>query len=733
MTDYNHSGRYWWRAAWMLAAGWALAGSLASAAQSPPSVEEVLRVPEVTQSMPAPGGGIAWVERVGGTENIFFADGGRASQRLTDFDQDDGEPILMLGFLNHPLRVLFQRGSLQNPANLPDPPAIRMLTVAVNGGGVSSAPASLTAGDAPFVLSPDAARITFARGNELWLMAADGSSEAQRLLSARSRVGGLEWSSDGRRIAYVVDRSDAGRGDYGFVAVVDLATRRSIFLAPGLGADRNPVWSADGGQVGFIREGIQPKTWRFEDTSRHAPFSLIVANAVTGEAVAQWRAPQGWGNHFSAFTGTDEDVFSRGNLFLGADGRWIFPWERTGFRALYAWRPGSDAEPARLTDARIEVDGVAQSPDGTQFVYWAPSRKDPERLDLYRVGPGTLPLKPAYPGTMRYAAQFLDDNRLVWREASERDPEHLRAGAPDAPGERLSSKAPAAEQFARLLGTAQTFELDRPGGIRVHAILYRSLQAPAAGNAPLIVHAHGGSRDKAYPVWQTFFGYPPVLRYFLTRGFHVLSINYRSGTGYGLAFREPARYGAKGNDDVDDFIAVARYAAQHHAFIDPTRMIAYGHSYGGHIVATALARSDVFAAGVDSAGVGDWVYEMQSDSGAPLPLNLPERLEVERMAWRNSAPSQLDRWGHEPILFLHGDADASAALRQTIELYQQLERRGQHPEVVVFPGEAHALRLMSNQRRYILSMESFFKAHGLWPEVADPAAAPAAAAAPRKH
>jgi len=737
--------------------------SVAGAAAPVTSTSDIpalLCIPDVTETLPVGDGRLAWVERTGGSQNLWFRGADGVARKLTDYRADDGQPIHLLTFLSTPSRIVFRRGSAQNPANLADPPPTSWLVVPAGEAGVAMpAPRPATAatatastiretGSVPaaswkpaaaaltdvsdlkdgeqFTPSHDGRRIAFVRGHDILLLAADHAAPATRLLTARSRVGGLAWSLDDQRLAYVVDRAEAGRGEYSLVAVVDIATRRNRFLAPGIGADHNPVWSADGRWVGFIRFGYQPRTWRFEDVSAHSPFSVITADADTGAMLTQWRAPQGRGNHFSGFAaGEDYDVFARTNLLIDERSRLIFPWERSGFRALYALAPGvavADADiPQRLTDPGLEVDGVAQSPDGKTILYWSPSHADPERLDLYRVG-DAAPLKPALAGDMRFGAQFLGNDELVWREAGARTPEHLRIGSLRAAGAPLSGAANATQEPAVKLPEAETFTLQRPGGLTVHAILYRSLQAPRDRPSPLIVHAHGGSRDKAYPVWQTFFGYPPALRHLLLQGFHVLSVNYRSGTGYGLDFREPASYGAKGNEDVEDVIAAAQAAAQRWPFIDAHRMIVYGHSYGGHIVATALARSDVFAAGIDSAGVGDWVYEMQSDSGAPLPLNLPERLEVERQAWANSSVSQLDRWGREPILFLHGDADASAALRQTIELYQQLERRGVPAEAVIFPGEAHALQLEVNQRRYLEAIDDFLRRHGFWPDTSPPRA-----------
>lgn len=679
---------------------------------APLTPTELLSVPDVTNVLVEPGKPLAWVERTGGACNILLRPEDGRTVRLTNNVADDGQPIRLIAFLTGPDRLLFALGDAQNAENLADPTTTRLLTVSLAGGAASDATPLFGGSVDDAMVSPNGRQIAFVRGKDL-IVADRGGGSVQRLLTARSRLMAPVWSPDGSRIAYVVDRSDAGRGVYSMVGIVDVESRKTRFLNPGIGADHNPVWSADGTRVAFIRLGYQPRTWRFSDLGDHAPFSILVADAATGEMRSEWRAPYGRGNHFSGFAaGEDYDIGARSNLFWSADDRLIFPYEKTGFRALYALKPGG--QPAILTPPGIEVEGAAQSPDRKRIIYWSPAMEEGAGLDLYLLDGTAAPRK--LPGgradAIRHGAQFVDDARIVWRESDARTPEQLRIGKSGGAPETLSTPAPAQERFGALIGDAETFTLAALDGGAVHAILYRSRQAPPNGRAPMIVHAHGGSRDKVYPAWQSFFGYPTILRYFLSRGYHVLQVNYRSGTGYGLAFREPASYGAKGNADVDDFIAAARHAAQL-PFVDPMRMIAFGHSYGGHIVSTALARSDVFAAGIDSAGVGDWVYEMESDSGEALPLRIPERLEIERTAYRMSAVAQLDNWGEEPLLLLHGDADRSAAMQQTIELYQQLERRGKDVNAVIFPGEAHTLRLERNQRLYINAIEAFLQKHGL--------------------
>ncbi len=99
-------------------------------------------------------------------------------------------------------------------------------------------------------------------------------------------------------------------------------------------------------------------------------------------------------------------------------------------------------------------------------------------------------------------------------------------------------------------------------------------------------------------------------QYLANSGYVVLSVNYRSGIGYGLDFREALHYGAAGGSEYNDVQGAGVYLRTR-ADVDPARIGAWGGSYGGYLTAMALARaSDLFRAGVDFHGVHDWATEL---------------------------------------------------------------------------------------------------------------------------
>ena len=69
-------------------------------------------------------------------------------------------------------------------------------------------------------------------------------------------------------------------------------------------------------------------------------------------------------------------------------------------------------------------------------------------------------------------------------------------------------------------------------------------------------------------------------QYLANHGYIVLSVNYRSGIGYGMQFREALNYGATGASEFQDVLGAGLYMRSR-SDVDPTRIGLWGGSYGG--------------------------------------------------------------------------------------------------------------------------------------------------------
>jgi dipeptidyl aminopeptidase/acylaminoacyl peptidase len=169
-------------------------------------------------------------------------------------------------------------------------------------------------------------------------------------------------------------------------------------------------------------------------------------------------------------------------------------------------------------------------------------------------------------------------------------------------------------------------------------------------------------------------------QYLASLGYIVLSVNYRSGIGYGLDFREAPNYGLAGASEFNDVLGAGLYLRSR-PDVDPKRIALWGGSYGGYLTALGLARaSDLFAAGVDFHGVHDWASVRNID---------PVRdAAAARLAFESSPMASVSTW-RSPVLLIHGDDDRNVAFHQTVMLVEALRKQKVEFEELIFPDEIH--------------------------------------------
>jgi dipeptidyl aminopeptidase/acylaminoacyl peptidase len=197
-----------------------------------------------------------------------------------------------------------------------------------------------------------------------------------------------------------------------------------------------------------------------------------------------------------------------------------------------------------------------------------------------------------------------------------------------------------------------------------------------------MIFVHGGPVRQMMPGYhymQFYHWAYAVNQWLASQGYVVLSINYRSGVGYGRSFRNAPNTQARGNSEYQDVIAGAKYL-QGRADVDPSRVGIWGLSYGGLLTSQALARnSDIFVAGADLAGVH--LYGNVIDS--------------TNLAFKSSAVGAIDGW-KSPVFLVHGDDDRNVDFAQTVGLVQLLRARGVYHELIVVPDDLHESMLHKN-------------------------------------
>jgi dipeptidyl aminopeptidase/acylaminoacyl peptidase len=649
-------------------------------AQGEIPIETLMSAPYPGSMTAAPSNGlVAWVLNNRGVRNIWVAAPPEYTGRqLTAYTKADGQEIGGLVWSKDAGTIFYTRGSapnrvgeIANPTSDPAGAEQAVWRVAVAGG----APTKLGAASS-LTMAPDGATMAFVRRGTIWTApVAEGGTPTQ-VATVRGSLGALSWSPDGTRLLFA-----SNRGTHAFIGVLNLAAKNITWMAPSVDTDQAPVWSPDGKQVAFLREATTTKRLIFTPDRRGEPFCIVVADAATGQGRVVFRADTGRGSIHREIVGPQ--------LTWAAGDRLVFAWEKTGWTSLYSV-PAAGGASRLLTPGEFEVEYVTFTPDKREVVYNS-NQGDTDRRDIWRVpvDGSALPRAVTSGADIEWQPAVTSDGAAIaYLKSGTRKPAHavIQSGSA-APRELAVGTIPADFPLAAMVDP-QPVIITSTDGMRIHAQLFLPTAAKPGDKRPAAIFFHGGSKRQMLLGWNYSSYYANAYamnQHLASKGYVVLSVNYRSGIGYGLGFREALNYGASGGAEYQDVMAAGMYLAGR-SDVDPKKVALWGGSYGGYLTAMGLSRaSDLFAAGVDIHGVHDWNVGIRNFVPSYNPLENPERT---RRAFNASPMATVDGW-RSPVLVIHGDDDRNVQFVETVTLVEALRDRGVEVEQLIFPDEIH--------------------------------------------
>ena len=512
---------------------------------------------------------------------------------------------------------------------------------------------------------PSSDRIVFRRGADLWTVAV-GSNEPLQITNDGDNERAPRVSPDGSLVAFYSGRS--GYQDIWVVPADGSGEPRQVTFDAFAPDDFrwSPAWSPDSRRIAYVSNAadywhddiwvVDIETMNTGQVSRGLMASTEPAWSPDGTKIALLGTHKGgyWYEDLADIfildpaAGTERTVdmqihatdwLHRMRIFWSGDGERIhFPYHERGDFDLWSV-PVAGGVATRVTNMGGSLGSISASAGAEVFAF---TRATPTRGS-------DVDLIPSAGGPLRRLTNFAAEwNTVV-------DPTEISFRSYD--------------------------------GLYIQGFLYMPPDHAPGERHPALVQVHGGGTN-SYLHGENLFE-----QYLASKGYVVLAVNYRGGSGFGREFQDLG---------INDWAnGQARDAAAAGVFLRTQDYVngkvgIYGYSYGGITSMAAIARvPGVFDAAVPMAGIYDFgdaytnadrigrIFIRTGHSGSP-----EEQPEIYAVSNTLARIGNIDT----PLLIMHGELDVRAPYRQFEIAVAELERHGKVFESRSYPGETHGLR-----------------------------------------
>jgi dipeptidyl aminopeptidase/acylaminoacyl peptidase len=531
---------------------------------------------------------------------------------------------------------------------------------------------------------PDSQRVLLSRQDDLWVTRV-GSTDTTQVTKDKENERAPSISPDGKWIAFYSNRS--GHQDI-WLAPSDGATPPKQLTTAAMAEDDArfaPAWSPDGREIAYISnkgDYWHDDVWIIDVASGK---SRQVSKSLMAGSTPSW-SPDG---RSLALLGTAKT----GYWYEDLQDIWIVDPAKGSERTVKMQIPATDW---------LHSLPVYWSGDGQQLYFVYHERGD---LNLWSVpAAGGVATRVTHDrGALRSLETTAKTDAFVYvRTGPVEGSEAYYLPRIGGPARRLTHFSDVWE------GVREPQEVSYRSfdGLYIQGFLYLPPDMREGAKYPALVQVHGGGTN-SYLRSQNL-----LEQYLASKGYVVMAINYRGGSGFGREFQDLGINDWASGQAHDaaiaaDFMRSLPYVTG--------KVGIYGYSYGGIMSMATIARyPDKYDAAVPMAGIYDFgdaltnadrlgkIFIKTGHGGSP-----EERKEVYGRSNTLARVHQVKT----PLLIMHGEADVRAPFRQYQLAVEILKKHGKTFESKSYPDEPHGFRNPANRIDMYRRLEAFLDRH----------------------
>lgn len=382
------------------------------------------------------------------------------------------------------------------------------------------------------------------------------------------------------------------------------------------------------------------------------------------------------------------------------DGTFLWLSERSGFKHLY--RYAADGKLIKqVTSGPWEVRTLHGVDPANQWIYFSGSERSVIGSDAYRVHPDGSGLKRL---TEKAGSNGVTFNPSMtkflnsWSDAS--TPTQTSLFRNDGRLLRVIEANPAPEVLQYRTSRPEFVQVKARDGFVMEAVMIKPPDFDPSKKYPVYEFTYSGPHAQSVRNgWS-----PRDLWYQLvaSQGVIVWICDNRSASGKGAesAWTSYKNFGPGELRDLEDGLKWL----ESQPYVDSTRVLLDGWSFGGYMTSYALTHSTMWSAGISGGTVTDWrdYDSIYTERVMLTPEHNPD-------GYRDSAPRFAAKNLHGNLLLLHGTIDDNVHLQNTIQFVYELEKANKQFRMLLYPKSRHGVSDPALVRQMRTAMLGFIR------------------------
>jgi dipeptidyl-peptidase-4 len=376
-------------------------------------------------------------------------------------------------------------------------------------------------------------------------------------------------------------------------------------------------------------------------------------------------------------------VEPNGNPEWLKDGSFLWLSERNGFKHIYHYAADGTLK-KQVTSGPWEVRSLHGVDAANDWIYWSGTERSILGSDVYRVRLDGSGLQRLSETAGSHNANFNPSRALyvdTWSDVQ--TPTQTSLVRNDGTRVRVidANEAPLLREYR--VAKPEFLQVKTRDGFTMEAMLIKPPDFDPSKKYPVYEYTYSGPH--APSVRNGWAGRNYLWFQFLAnRGIVVWVCDNRSASGKGAesAWTSYQRVGELELKDLED--GLKWLTSQ--PYIDGSRILLDGWSFGGFMTSYALTHSKMWKAGISGGTVVDWrdYDSIYTERIMRMPQNNPD-------GYKATAPRWAAKDLHGNLLLLHGTIDDNVHMQNTIQFAYELEKAGKQFRMLLYPKSRHGV------------------------------------------